>query len=73
MSYDYVHTALARERQNMLLAEAQAAHLASQARSRRRRDRAPGGRRSPRRWPLVWLPSARGRLLTSRPESRTNP
>jgi hypothetical protein len=73
MSYDHVHTALARERQNMLLAEAQATRLASQARSHRRRGRAPGGRGSPRRWALIWLPSARGRLLAPRPESRTNP
>ena len=65
MSYPYIHTALARERQNTLLAEAQAVHWAREARSHRRAH----GRRAAYGSPFRWIPgplaSAWSRLLTS--------
>ena len=63
MSYPYVHAALARDRQNMLLAEAEAARLAKQARTRHRQRGTSASRRSPLRWTPAWLPSAWRRLL----------
>jgi len=69
MSYPYMHAALARERQDMMLAEAQAAHLAREARAYRR-GRADAAARGARfRRASGWLPSAWNRLLTSRPDS----
>jgi len=65
MSHPYIQAALARERQNMLLAEAEAVRRARQARSYRRRHGAPASRRSPLRASgrlLAW-----GRLRTRRP------
>jgi hypothetical protein len=64
----YIHEALARERQNMLLAEAEAARCARQARAHRRQHGAPAARgsllcRAPA-WLLAWR-----RLLTRRPEA----
>jgi len=70
MSYPHFHAALARERQDMLLAEAQADHRARQARSHHRRA-TMATRRSPFRWFPGWLPPAWRRLLTSQPESRS--
>jgi hypothetical protein len=64
MSHPYIHAALARERQNMLLAEAEAARLARQARSHRRRRGTPTVRRSPLRRAPHWLPWEWSRLLT---------
>ena len=69
MSYPYVQAALARDRQNMLLAEAQAARLAKQARTRHHQRGTPANRRSPLRWTPAWLPSAWRRLLTRWAES----
>ena len=65
MSHPYIHAALARERQNMLLAEAEAVRLARQARSHRRRRGTPAVRRSPLRRAPHWLPSEWSRLLTA--------
>jgi hypothetical protein len=58
MSYPYIHTALARERQDMLLAEAQAVRLARQARGHRRHDGTPANHRSPFRRTPAWLLAA---------------
>ena len=69
MSYPYIHAALARERQDMLLAEAQAAHGAREARAYRRRQASTAPRRARFRWASGWLPSAWNRLPTSRPDS----
>jgi hypothetical protein len=69
MSHPYVQAALVRDRQNMLLAEAEAARLAKQARSRRHQRGTPAIRRPPLRWTLAWLPWAWNRLLTRRQES----
>lgn len=65
MSFPYIPAALARERQDTLLAEAEAVRRARQARLHRRGHGAPAHRRSPlraRAWLLAW-----GRLLTRRP------
>jgi hypothetical protein len=70
MSYPYIHTALARERQDTLLAEAQAARRAREARS----HRCARGPRAARGSSLRWIP---GRLasawsrLSSQPRSRS--
>jgi hypothetical protein len=67
MSYPYMPMALARGRQDTLLAEAEAIRLARQARVHRRGQPAAGGRRSPLRaqgWLLAW-----SRLLTRRPRA----
>ena len=69
MSHPYMHTALARERQDTLLAVAQAAHLAREARAYRRRQAGTAARRARFRRASGWLPSAWSRLLTSRPDS----
>jgi hypothetical protein len=69
MSYPYIHAALARERQETLLAEAQAVHLAREARSHRRRHASTAARGARFRRAAGWLPSAWSRLLTSRPDS----
>lgn len=69
MSHPYFPAALARERQNTLLAEADAGRRARQARAQRHRQARPATRgpllcRLPA-WPaLAWR-----RLLTRRPES----
>jgi hypothetical protein len=64
----YIHETLARERQNMLLAEAAADRIARQARARRHQHGAPAARRSLPHRALAWLPSAWGRALIRRPE-----
>ena len=69
MSYPYMSTALARERQDTLLAEAQAARLAREARAHRRGHAGTGARGARLRRASGWLPSAWSRLLTSRPDS----
>ena len=69
MGYPYMHAALARERQDTLLAEAQAAHLAREARAYRRRAPSTAARGARFRRASGWLPSAWSRLLTSRPDS----
>ena len=65
----YIHLTLARERQNMLLADAEAARLAKQARAQRRQHGTPATRTSLLRRALPWLPSAGRRLLIRRPAS----
>ena len=69
MSHPYVQAALARDRQNMLLAEAEAARLAKQARTWHRQRGTSASRRSPLRWTPAWLPSAWRRLLVRWAES----
>jgi hypothetical protein len=46
----HIHADLARERHNTLLAEAEAYHLAKQARLHRQPAGTPGARRSPLHW-----------------------
>jgi hypothetical protein len=69
MSYPYMHTALARERQDTMLAEAQAVRQARAARAHRRGHADAAGRGVRFRRASGWLPSAWSRLLTSRPDS----
>jgi hypothetical protein len=69
MSYPHIHAALARERQDTLLAEAQAAHLAREARSHRREHATATARGARPHWASGWLTSAWSRLLASRPDS----
>ena len=69
MSYPYLHTALARERQDTMLAKAQVAHLARQARADRRGHADTAARGARFRRASGWLPPAWSRLLTSRPDS----
>jgi hypothetical protein len=67
MSYPYIPAAIARERQNTLLAEAEAVRRARQARSYRGGHGTPASRRSPLRargWLLAWT--------RPRPVSRAN-
>jgi len=71
MSHPHIQAALARERQNMLLAEAEAVRRARQARSHRRRRGTPATRRSPPRRIPDWLLATWTRLLTSQPGSRS--
>ena len=65
MSHPSIHAALTRERQNKLLAEAEAGRLARQARSHRRRRGTSAVRRSPLRRAPHWLPPAWSRLLAA--------
>jgi hypothetical protein len=69
MSHPYLHAALVRERQDRLLAEAQAAHLAREARAHRRGQASTAAHGARFRRASGWLPSAWSRLLTSRPDS----
>jgi hypothetical protein len=71
MNFPHMHTALAYERQNTLLEEAQAARRAREARAYRRAHgtRAVHGPRF--RWMPRRLASAWSRLLTSQPRSRS--
>ena len=65
MSYPYIPATLARERQDTLLAEAEAVRQARLARSYRRGHRTPASRTSPLRargWLLAW-----SRLVIRRP------
>jgi hypothetical protein len=70
MGYPYIQSALARERQDMLLAEAQAVRLARQARAHRRSGGTPANRRSPFGRTSAWLSAAWSRRLTRRPGRR---
>jgi len=69
MSHPHIQAALARERQHMRLAEAEAARLAKQARTRHHQRGTPANGRSPLRWALAWLASAWSRLPIRRAES----
>ena len=71
MNFPHMHTALAYERQNTLLAQAQAARQAREARLHRRARRAQAGHQSWFRRVSGRLASAPGRLLTTQPRSRT--
>jgi hypothetical protein len=64
-----MHAALARERRDTMLAEAQAARLAREARAYRRRHTDAAARGARFRRASGWLPPAWSRLLTSRPDS----
>jgi hypothetical protein len=66
MSNPYAQLALARERQDMLLAEARAAGQARQARTQRHERDTPATCRSPLRRTPAWLASVSRRLLTRR-------
>jgi hypothetical protein len=66
MSNPYALAALARERQDMLLAEARAARQTRQARTQRDERSMPATRRSPLRRTQAWLASVSSRLLTRR-------
>jgi RimJ/RimL family protein N-acetyltransferase len=65
----YIYSALARERHQTLLAEAETARQARQARLHRLRDGAGAARRSPLRWRPAWLRPGRSRPLGHRPGS----
>jgi hypothetical protein len=71
MNYPYIHTALAYERQNTMLAEAQAARRARAARAYRRAHATRAVHGSPLRWMPARLASAWSRLLSSQPRSRS--
>jgi hypothetical protein len=71
MSFHYIPTALAYERQNTLLEEAQAARQAKAARAHRRAHGTRAVHESPFRRIPGRLASAWSRLVTSRPRSST--
>jgi RimJ/RimL family protein N-acetyltransferase len=63
MIHPDIRFALGRERQKTLLAEAETARQARQARLYRQQAGTPGARRWLRRWPPAWLRPGRSRLL----------
>ena len=69
MTHPYIAVALAHERQNMLLAEAEARRQARQSRSRQRKHGVLASRKPPFRRIPGWLPHAWSGLLTRRPGS----
>ena len=69
MSYPYIHAAVARERQDTLLAEARDIHRAREARSHRRASGTRAAHGSWFRWMPARLPPAWSRPLTSQPQS----
>jgi hypothetical protein len=69
MNDPYIQTALVRERQNILLAAAEAHRQARQARPHQRRRGTPAFHRPLFRRLAGWLPPAWNRLLTRRPGS----
>jgi hypothetical protein len=71
MSFPHINTALAYERHNTLLEEAQAARRAKEARAYRRAHRTRAVHRSRFRWMPGPLASAWNRLVTSQPRSRS--
>jgi hypothetical protein len=71
MSYPYIHTALARERQNTLLEEAQGIHRAREARLHRRAHGTQAVHRSWFRRMPDRLASAWSRLLAPQAQSRS--
>ena len=66
MPHPYIEAALARERRNMLLAEAEARRQARQPRSRQRKHGVLASRKPPFRRIPGWLPHAWSGLLTRR-------
>ena len=71
MSFPHINTALAYERHNTLLEEAQAAHRAKKARAYRRAHGTRAVHGSRFRWMPGPLASAWSRLVTSQPRSRS--
>jgi hypothetical protein len=71
MNFPYMHTALAYERQNALLEEAQTARRAREARAYRRAHGQRTVHGSRFRWVPGRLASAWSRLVTSQPGSRS--
>ena len=71
MSFPHIPTALAYERQNTLLEEAQTARQARQARAYRRAHGARAIHGSSFRWMPGRLASAWRRLASSQPQSRS--
>jgi hypothetical protein len=71
MNYPYIHTALAYERQNTLLEEAETARRAREARAHRRAHGTRGVHGSRVRRIPGRLASAWSRLVTSPPRSST--
>ena len=71
MNFPHMHTALAYERQNTLLEEAQTARRAREARAYRRAHRAEAAHGSRLRLMPGPLTSAWSRPLTSQPGSRS--
>lgn len=69
MTHPYIGAALARERRNMLLAEAEAHRQARQARSHQRKHGVLASRKPPFRRITGWLLHAWSGLLTRRPGS----
>ena len=65
----YIYAALAHERHQAFLAQAEAYRQARQARLHRRQAGIPGARRSPWRRRLAWLQPGRSRLLGYEPRS----
>ena len=65
----HILAALAHERQQAFLAQAETARQARQARLHRQQVGTPGARRSPRRWRPAWLRPGRSRLLGHWPRS----
>jgi RimJ/RimL family protein N-acetyltransferase len=64
-----IHAALAHERHQTFLAQAETDRRARQARLHRLRDGTGAARRSPRRWRPAWLRPGRSRPLGHRPGS----
>jgi hypothetical protein len=71
MSFPHIHTALAYERQNTMLEEAETARRARQARAYRRAHGTRAIHGSSFRWMPGRLASAWRRLLSSQPRSRS--
>jgi hypothetical protein len=71
MSFPYIPTALAYERQNTLLEQAQTARQARQAWAHHRAHGARASHGSSFRWMPGRLASARRRLASSQPRSRS--
>jgi RimJ/RimL family protein N-acetyltransferase len=65
----YIHAALAHERHQAFLAQAETDRRARQARLHRLRDGTGAARRSPPRWRPAWLRPGRSRLLGHWPRS----
>ena len=65
----YIYAALARDRHQAFLAEAETGRQARQARLHRQQAGTPGARRSPLRRRLAWLRPSRSRLLGHWPGS----
>jgi RimJ/RimL family protein N-acetyltransferase len=65
----HIHAALAHERHQAYLAQAETDRRARQARLHRRQAGTPGARRSPRRWRPAWLQRGRSRLFGLWPRS----